>query len=318
VRRTSGRNAVAGAAAAAFAAFALAIGGCGFGPGASSSGGAQLDVTRDFGRQHFEPARLVHVHESDTVMRLLQATHRVETRYGGGFVQSIDGLAGNRSAQVDWFFYVNGIESSVGAADFTLSPGDRVQWDLHSWKATMRLPGIVGAYPEPFVHGYRGRRLPVRLECELPDGAACRETMDRLEKAGVVVTSATLGTAGDQSVARVVVARWPAIRRLEAASPLTRAPSESGLFARFAGQSGTTLDLLDANGAVARVAPPGTGLVAARVPSGKNVVWFVTGADEAAVARAANALDESKLHNAFAVAATPTGVVRLPIGAGAP
>ena len=36
------------------------------------------------------------------------------------------------------------------------------------------------------------------------------------------------------------------------------------------------------------------------------------------VARAANALDASKLHDAFAVAATPTGVVRLPIGAGAP
>ena len=48
------------------------------------------------------------------------------------------------------------------------------------------------------------------------------------------------------------------------------------------------------------------------------LVWFVTGADDAAVARAANALDESKLHDAFAVAATPTGVVRLPIGAGAP
>jgi len=101
VRRTRVGSGVAGAAAVALAALALSLGGCGFGPGASSSGGAQLDVTRDFGRQHFEPARLVHVHESDTVMRFLQATHRVDTRYGGGFVQSIDGLAGNRSAQVD-------------------------------------------------------------------------------------------------------------------------------------------------------------------------------------------------------------------------
>jgi len=182
----------------------------------------------------------------------------------------------------------------------------------------MRIPGIVGAYPEPFLDGYRGKRLPVRLECEQPNGTACTETMNRLQKAGVVVTSAALGVAGDQNVARVVVARWQAIRRLEAASPLTRTPSESGVFARFAGPGGRTLDLLNSNGGVARVAPLGTGLVAARVPRGQNVVWFVTGADEAGVDRAANALEESKLRNAFAVAATPTGVVRLPIGAGAP
>ena len=125
MRRTSVRGAAAGAVAAALAALALALGGCGFGAGTSAPGAAQLDVTRDFGRQHFQPARLVHVHESDTVMRFLQATHKVDTRYGGGFVQSIDGLAGDRSAQRDWFFYVNGIEAGVGAADFGLSPAQK-------------------------------------------------------------------------------------------------------------------------------------------------------------------------------------------------
>jgi hypothetical protein len=304
------------AAASAAAALALALAGCGLGAGSSTSAGAQLDVTRDFGQKHGEPVRLAHVHQSDTVMRFLQATHRVDTRYGGGFVQSVDGTAGNRAGRVDWFFYVNGIESDKGAADFTLSAGDRVQWDLHSWRATMRIPGIVGAYPEPFVHGYRGRRLPVRVECERPDGAACRDAMDRLQRSGVVVTSAVLGAAGDQSVARVVVARWPAMRRLQAASPLARGPSDSGVFARFAGAGGRTLELLDSNGAVARAAPAGTGLVAARVPEGQNVVWFVTGADDAAVARAARALDEGTLHDAFAVAATPAGAVRLPVAGG--
>ena len=318
MRRTSVRGAAAGAVAAALAALALALGGCGFGAGTSAPGAAQLDVTRDFGRQHFQPARLVHIHESDTVMRFLQATHKVDTRYGGGFVQSIDGLSGNRAGQVDWFFYVNGIESGVGAADFGLSPGDRIQWDLHSWRATMRIPGIVGAYPEPFLHGYRGKRLPVRLECEQPDGTACTETMNRLQKAGVVVTSAAIGVAGTQNVARVVVARWHAIRRLEAAAPLTRTPAESGVYARFAGPGGTTLDLLNSSGGVARVAPPGTGLVAARVPSGQNVVWFVTGTDDAGVARAAGALDQKDLGDAFAVAATPSGVVHLPVTTGAP
>jgi hypothetical protein len=297
----------------AAAATAAALAGCGFGAGASASGGARLEVTRDFGQRHGEPATVAHVHESDTVMRFLQVTHKVETRYGGGFVQSVDGMAGNRSAQVDWFYYVNGFEADVGASDFGLSAGDRIQWDLHSWRATMRIPGIVGAYPEPFVHGYRGKRLPVRVECEKPDGPACKEAIDRLGKAGVVAPSAGLGASGDQSVARVVVGRWSAIRRLQAASPLGRAPSESGVFGRFSGPGGRTLQLLHPSGAVATNAPPGTGLVAARVPTGHNVVWFVTGVDDAGVARAAAALDTNTLHNAFALAATPSGPVRLPV-----
>src|SRR5207302_8253901 len=194
-----------------------------------------------------------------------------ETRYGGGFVQSIDGLSGNRTAQFDWFFYVNGIESDRGAADFALSAGDRVQWDLHSWRATMRIPGIIGAYPEPFVHGYRGRRFPVRVECERPDAQACKDVTDRLQSSGVVVTSAALGAAGDQNVARVVVAKWPAMRRLPAASPLARAPSESGVFARFAGAGGRALRLLAPRGAGVRGAPPRPGLPPAAAAGGPDV-----------------------------------------------
>jgi hypothetical protein len=295
---------------AAAVGLALALAGCGFGAGSSSSGGARLEVTRDFGAKHAEPATLAHVSESDTVMRFLQATHDVTTRYGGGFVQSVDGMEGNRAGQFDWFFYVNGIESDTGAADFELSEGDRVQWDLHSWRATMRIPGIVGAFPEPFRHGYRGKRLPMRIECAEPDGAACDEATKRLTKVGVAASSAELGAAGDESVARMVIGPWKAIRRLQAAAPLGRSPAESGVFARFAGSS---LQLLDASGAVARPAPPGTGLVAARVPRDQDVVWFVTGLDDAGVARAARSLDEDTLHDAFALAATPTGAVKLPV-----
>src|SRR3712207_8032212 len=53
--------------------------------------------------------------------------------YGGGFVQSIDGISGGRQRgrSVDWFYYVNGIEGGSGAAARKLAPGDRVWWDHH-------------------------------------------------------------------------------------------------------------------------------------------------------------------------------------------
>src|SRR3954453_17416077 len=93
-------------------AAALALAGCGFGPGEAKQGPVELRVTRDFGQKELsQPTQRDQVRSSDTVMRLLQSAHQVATRYGGGFVQSIDGLAGSRSGEHDWFFYVNGTES---------------------------------------------------------------------------------------------------------------------------------------------------------------------------------------------------------------
>ena len=293
---------------------AVGAAGCGFGPGPTVGTGAELAVTRDYGHRLLDSTRIARVHQSDTVMRFVQATHRVETRYGGGFVQSIDGLAGDRSVQRDWFFYVNGFEASTGAADFALSSGDRVQWDYHSWRATMRIPAIVGAYPEPFVHGYRGRRLPTRVECDRPGSATCQAVLQRLSRAGVVATEAGLGASSGPQLARVLVGRWSALRRLQVASPLGEAPAYSGVFARFRGAgNGTALDLLAPTGGVARAAPPGTGLVAARANEDQSVTWLITGLDDSGVARAASALSEQNLKYAFAVAATPSGVVRLPV-----
>ena len=53
-------------------------------------------MTRDYGAEELERARRA-INESDTVLRVLDRSADVETRYGGGFVQSIDGL-GRRGA----------------------------------------------------------------------------------------------------------------------------------------------------------------------------------------------------------------------------
>src|SRR5215204_3217971 len=40
----------------------------------------------------------------------------------------------------------------------------KVKWDFHHWSKTMQVLSIVGAFPEPFLHGLEGRRLPTRVE----------------------------------------------------------------------------------------------------------------------------------------------------------
>ena len=92
-----------------------------------------------------------------TAMQALDARRRRSaTRYGGRYVQSIDGVSGSLSAEQDWFFFVNGVESGTGAAEVKLQPGDIEWWDYRSWTGSgMSVPVVVGAFPEPFVHGFQ-------------------------------------------------------------------------------------------------------------------------------------------------------------------
>ena len=105
---------------------ALAAAGCGLGPGAGV-GEVSLTVTRDFGAERVLAPVREEAAESDTAMRVLERNAEISTRYGGGYVRSIDGVAeatrGGR--RYDWFFYVDGVESPVGAADLTLHGGER-------------------------------------------------------------------------------------------------------------------------------------------------------------------------------------------------
>lgn len=294
-------------------ALASALGGCGLGAGEEREGGAELRVTRDFGNRLLNADEVDKVREDETVMRLLRSRDEVKTRYGGRFVQAIDGIeGGGQGGFADWFYYVNGIEADVGAAEYELSPGDVVQWDYRNWRHTMDIRAIVGAFPEPFVSGVEGKRFPTRVECEDVRSRACSSVKTVLRRAGVPATGSSLGASGTQNVIRVVVATWRRARELPSAGLLEQGPRKSGVFARFA-DGGRTLELLDERGRLARRAPPGTGLVAALRRTDKELLWVVTGADGAGVERAAAALDRRSLRDAFAVALDAGGPVKLPL-----
>jgi Domain of unknown function (DUF4430) len=299
---------------AALAVIAAAVAGCGVGPGDEREGsGATLRVTRDFGAQVLSSHTVERVREDQTVLRLLRAENDVKTRYGGHFVQSIDGLAGRgQSGFADWFFFVNGIGSGKGAAEYELNPGDVVQWDYRNWRGAMDVHATVGAFPEPFLHGSEGRRFPTRVECEDASSRACERVKDTLDEAGVPATGASLGATGNQQVARVVVARWARARQLPSVRALEGEPGESGVFARFR-DGGRRVQLLDERGEVAATHGPETGIVAARRPSDTEVVWVLTGGDQRGVDAAVEAFDAATLRDAFAVAATPDGPRHLPL-----
>jgi hypothetical protein len=296
-------------------ACALLLAGCGFGAGDEQAGGASLRVTRDFGRAELGSVSTDTLPEDQTVMRLLRSKFEVDTRFGGRFVQAIDGVAGEgASGRRDWFFFVNGLEADVGAAEYELSPGDRVQWDLRHWETAMRVPAIVGAFPEPFRSGTEGERRPVRVECEEAQTEPCREAKEALQRTGVPVSGSSLGAPGTETVTRLVVARWPEARIVRGAPTLEEGPEASGVFARLDRQ-GRSLELLDADGEVARTVRPGDGtaLLAALRPLDDELVWLVTALDDKGLAAGVAALREDLLRDAFAVAVTGRTVEKLPL-----
>jgi hypothetical protein len=134
-----------------------ALAGCG---STHTSGSATLWITRDRGQHVLLTSK---VKAGQSAMAALQQVTKVKTSYGGRFAQSIDGVSGSRSDQRDWFYFVNGYEADRGAADYTLHPGDVEWWDYRSWKHEMHVPVVVGAFPEPFLHGYDGKTRPATI-----------------------------------------------------------------------------------------------------------------------------------------------------------
>jgi hypothetical protein len=288
--------------------------GCGVGEG-KSTGEIKLTVSRDFGVERLKPPVKGDAHAGETVMRLLQSEFDVKTRYGGGFVQEIDGVGGGREdgRPVDWFYYVNGLQAPQGAAQRKLSAGDQVWWDRHDWTATNNIPAVVGSFPEPFLSGSQGKRFPIRLVCLGPVGRSCDEVEKRLDAEDVkTVARATLPQSVGADSLRLLVGTWAQVRQDVAARTLEDGPGASGVYAKPAAD-GRSIALLDPDGHVAQRLGAGDGLVAATQYQGQGATWIITGTDQVGLAAAAAALNEPELLNHFAVAVDNGTGVPLPV-----
>ena len=149
---------------------ALALAGCG--GGARSSGHATLWITHDRGSSLVLEAR---VPAGETLLRALRSKADVDTRYGGRFVQSIDGVAGSLSRRHDWFWFVNGLAGDTSAAEYRLHDGDVAWWDYRDWSGDADMLEVVaGAFPEPFLHGYDGKTRAAAVRYAVGAAAAPR------------------------------------------------------------------------------------------------------------------------------------------------
>ncbi|HTP23206.1 MAG TPA: DUF4430 domain-containing protein [Solirubrobacteraceae bacterium] len=278
----------------------VAIAGCGLGAGGPTSGAVTLTVTRGFGTAPVGSVSEQSIPGSQTVMRMLERSFKVTTRYSGGFVESIDGHAGSGS-HLDWFYYVNGVQASLGASGTSVHKGDRIWWDLHDWTATDSVPAVVGSFPEPFVHGIGGRRYPVTIQCATDADMACKRVTSELKSTGVPVSSQAIGGGSGTDSIGVVVGTWNDVHGELLAELIDHGPASSGVYARFS-SGGSSLQLLNPDGNVVRTLGAGAGLIAATAQPSTGPFWLITGTNVAGVSAAAAALTPGRLRNHFALA----------------
>jgi uncharacterized protein DUF4430 len=297
------------AVAIALLSAALATAGCGLGAG-DGVGEVSLTVTRDFGAERVLPPATAEATESDTVMRVLDREAEISTRYSGDFVDGIEGLEAERDGGRfwDWLYYVNGVEASVGAANYELRGGEAIWWDYRDWSAALRVPAVVGSWPQPFRDGYEEGRRPTAVVC-MAGRSVCGAVEGKLRRAG-----ASLASDSADDAIRVLVGPWARVRRDRAVAQLEAGPQESGVFADFEPRGiGYRLVGLDEGGEEARAFGADAGLIAATRRFAAPPVWIVTGASGVGVRAAARLLGTATLRNRYAVATEGGREIPLPL-----
>jgi hypothetical protein len=294
---------------------ALALAGCGL-IAASAPTTVELLVTREFGSVALHRSGALRASSGETAIDLLDSELPVITGPGGKSVRGIDGLSGGPQAGApgqsdEWSYYVNGVLASKGPAATSVHPGDHVWWDLHDQSQAKDIPAVVGAFPEPFLNGVEGARLPVRIECASVD-YACSTVTARLRAAGVPAAVAAIGSGGAPETLRVMVGPWSHLNGDLEAESIGVGPGASGVYARFSA-NGQALTLLDEQGRAVQTLSRNAGLVAATKGPKEAPVWVVTGTDGYGVELAARAFDRATLADRFAVALEPGGAIPLPV-----
>jgi hypothetical protein len=294
-------------------------------PSASTDNGGQskvtVVVTQDFG-QELILAKEIEIEDGTDAMTALQSVAEVKTKYGGGFVQSIEGLSSEYeggSKKRDWLYYINGISLSLGARDYALRDGDIEHWDFRDWSYQPMVPAIIGAFPQPFLSGIKGGTKPTAVVYDAPfaeEAAALAAKMEGRGVAEVTLNGAeALSDGAKEQSNLIILARADNGLILE----LNQLHKKLGFFAYF---EGGKIIALDGTGEPAGEYGAGWGLVQATqnpwspggTGSGESVVFIVTGADESGVSSAAQALinNSDGLRYAYAALVNNNDIIKIP------
>ena len=278
-------------------------------------------VTRDFGKELILEKE-VELEPGTNAMAALQAVADVETEYGGGFVQAINGISSEYEggSQRDWFYYINGIALNLGAKVYILQDGDVEHWDFRHWSYLQFVPAIIGDFPQPFLSGVNRKLKPTAVVYARPflkEAQGLAEKLGEWGVAEVIIASDEQLSEETKKQSNLII-----IAGLENGliSELNKVHKKLGFFAYIEQDK---IIVLDGGGNPSgEFYNTGYGLIQATqnpwhpegVGSGESVVFMITGTDTEGVKSAANALikNSDRLRYAFAVLVNNKEITKIP------
>ncbi|HEU4965172.1 MAG TPA: DUF4430 domain-containing protein [Bacilli bacterium] len=265
--------------------------------GSSYAGQYHLAVTQSFGSTNLFDQTVSFAPQQDLLASMREHL-KVETAYGGGFVNSINGIASGYTDKSiftrkkrDWFYYVNGSVGAVGANEYALRAADDVWWDYHDWSGSgSNAPCIIGAYPHPFTTGFNGAQPGTVIYYGGQHADDAKRLAGALQQAGAANVRTAAYDGGNLlslSTNAIVLGTWSELKGKSAIQELFSAPTRTGLYASFADGGVTALDFsgdaTDLKGQAAILAT-GTG------NGDTTPLWLVIGTEEKALDQAIDTL----------------------------
>jgi hypothetical protein len=286
------------------------------------AGEIQMTVTEYFGSSNvFDKS--VGFSSGESLMDVMRDHLTIDTAYGGGFVNSINGTkSGYTDKSIftrkkrDWFYYINGSVASVGADSYEQHAGDNVWWDYHDWSGSgSNSPCVVGEYPHPFTSGYGGAQPGTVVYYSGSHAGEANRIAQSLKAqgAGNVSTAVYSDSAvKSPSTNEVVVGTWSELGNQVAMQSMFHSPTSSGLYASFADGAVTMLNYQGKSaGRTGQAAILATGS-----GSGDTTpTWLVIGATDSGLEQAVNTLvnSPSKLRNKVGVVLSGGDAIEVPV-----
>lgn len=263
-------------------------------------------------------------HENISVMDALYSVYPddVETAYGGSYVKGISSLraevGGLGKTNKDWFFFVNGIFADTGALDYLPQAGERLWWDYHPWQMFQAVNAVIGCYPEPFLHGYRGKPKATTILYSAAEKELAYKLQEGLTSSGVqkiIIYEISEEFISKREGPTIVLGVWPELKKNKHLDELNQGFRKNGTFVHFTDES---IELLDYTGKKGNEFFGGVGVIATsgKAAGDDSPLWIISGMDEEGIKNAAMILVErpGKIAGYFSAAVTSKEeVIRLPL-----
>jgi len=278
-----------------------------------------LIVSKNFANEQIYNEELDFAKDT-SIMEIMEENLEIEKAYGGGFVNSINGLKSGFTdskdkKKLDWFYYINGNLAQVGADDYYLSSEDTIVWDYHDWSNEEYISSIIGAYPNNFTKGVEGSVLKSEIRYSKEFKEDSENISEFLKEKGLKQLEKKELNDKDienEEINTIVIGSWDEVSNIKYINDIYNT-EKNGLFFSI---DNDAIKALDYDKKASKEYKKGA--VITSIPKGYGTysnLWIVTGNDENSIKNAAKLLYENpeKIKGKISVLVSGSEILNIPM-----